>query len=106
MIEAVHLCVYAWQPPVALAANGLEVCDHNSRFRPARALPALEPGALPKAANAPGASLIFAGAFFDALSTAPHTRRALDLILEVYKVEKIATDQGITGEAPCAPAGA
>jgi transposase len=35
--------------------------------------------------------------FFDALSSAPEARRALDLILEVYKVEQIASDQGITG---------
>ena len=35
--------------------------------------------------------------FFDALSSAPEARRALDLILEVYKVEKIASDLGIVG---------
>ena len=35
--------------------------------------------------------------FFDALSTAPEGRGALDFILEVYKVEKIASDLGIVG---------
>jgi transposase len=37
--------------------------------------------------------------FFDALSSAPQARRALDLILEVYKVERVASDQGIVGTA-------
>lgn len=35
--------------------------------------------------------------FFDALSSAPQARRPPDLILEVYKVEQIAADQGIVG---------
>jgi transposase len=35
--------------------------------------------------------------FFDALSTAPAAQRALDLIIEVYKVERAALDGDILG---------
>jgi transposase len=35
--------------------------------------------------------------FFDALPTAPAAQHAMDLILEVYRVERIARDQGILG---------
>ncbi len=35
--------------------------------------------------------------FFDALQTAPEARAALDLILEVYKVEKVAAEMNILG---------
>jgi transposase len=38
--------------------------------------------------------------FFDALPTAPEAQRALDHILEVYKVERAARDGGVLGTPP------
>jgi transposase len=35
--------------------------------------------------------------FFEALSTAPNAQRALDLILDVYRVERAALDQDVLG---------